>query len=330
MSDVMELYEQNGNILFILNILKKYSDEDHMLQVNDIKQLIKDEYDVDIDPRTIRRNINLLKEKFDYDIVTWSENRQGYYLIKNPDMDFEPGEIRAIIDTFSYSTFIPKSISNEVISKCKHMQNVYENEKLKDYKVYTFGAKTNNREIVKNIEDISNAIYKKKKIKFDYYKYELSPRLNNVNTGERVISPFAIVYQLQEMYVVGLKDGKNSLYTYRLDRMKNIRELKDKVTDKVTNEDIDSFVKSTVSMFGSHGEDIEIICDNTLLDNVVDLFGDSSTISRYDSNSFYLKTNKDLEGFKRYILRNLDMIKVVKPVKLKNDIDKIVMNYLKK
>jgi predicted DNA-binding transcriptional regulator YafY len=324
----MELYEQNGNILYILNVLKKYSDEDHMLQINDIKDLINEEYEVDIDPRTIRRNINLLKEKFDYDIVTWNENRQGYYLIKNPDMDFEPGEIRAIIDTFSYSTFIPKAISNEVISKCKNMQNVYENEKLKDYKVYSFGYKTSNREIVKNIEDVSNAIYNKKKIKFDYYKYELNPSLNNVNTGERIISPFAIVYQLQEMYVVGLKDGKNNLYTYRLDRMKNIKETKEKITSKVSNEDIDNFISSTVSMFGSVGEDIEIICNNVLLDNVVDLFGDSSIIKKYDSNNFYLKTNKDLEGFKRYILRNLDMIKIVKPVKLKNEIDRIVENYL--
>lgn len=326
----MELYEQNGNILYILNVLKKYSDEDHMLQINDIKDLISEEYEVDIDPRTIRRNINLLKEKFDYDIVTWNENRKGYYLIKNPDMDFEPGEIRAIIDTFSYSSFIPKSISDEVIAKCKNMQNIYENERLKDYHVYNFGTKTNNREIVKNIEDISNAIYNKKKIKFDYYKYDLNPGLNNVNTGERVISPFAIVYQLQEMYVIGIKDGKNVLYTYRLDRIKNIKETKDKVTSTITNEEIDNFIKSTVSMFGRSGEDIEIICDNTLLDNVVDLFGDSSIIKKYDNNSFYLKTNKDIEGFKRYILRNLDMVKIIKPVKLKNEIDKIVKNYLNK
>ena len=32
----MELYEKNGNILYILNILKKYSDEEHLLQIKDI------------------------------------------------------------------------------------------------------------------------------------------------------------------------------------------------------------------------------------------------------------------------------------------------------
>ena len=325
----MELYEQNGNILYILNVLKKYSDEEHMLQINDIRNYINEIYEVDIDPRTIRRNITLLKEKLDYDIVTWNDNRKGYYLIKNPDMDFEPGEIRAIIDTFSYSSFIPKSISNEIIDKCKNMQNIYENEKLKDYQVYSDSVKTSNKEIVKNIEDISNAIYNKKKITFDYYKYELNPLLKNVNTGERLLSPYAIVYQLQEMYVVGLKEGKDTLYTYRIDRMKNIKEKMDKVSDKVTHKDLNNFIKSTVSMFGSRGEDIEVICDMRLLDNVIDLFGERSIIRFVDKDHFRLRTNKDIEGFKRYILRNLDMVRVVSPLKLKKEIEEIVKNYLK-
>jgi hypothetical protein len=33
----MSLYEQNGNILYILNVLKKYSDEDHILSNKDIR-----------------------------------------------------------------------------------------------------------------------------------------------------------------------------------------------------------------------------------------------------------------------------------------------------
>ena len=326
----MELYEQNGNILYILNVLKEYSDEDHMLSIDEIKEYISDIYEVEIDPRTIRRNINLLKEKFDYDIVTWQESRRGYYLIKNPDIDFEPGEIRAIIDTFSYSTFIPKQMSREIIYKCKNMQNVYENEKLKDYKIYTTNTKIENKEIVKNIEDISSAIYNKKKIRFNYYKYELNPTLNSVNTGVRTVSPYAIIYQLQEMYVVSLKDGKKTLYTYRIDRMKNIEILDEKVNESITNDDIEKFVKSTVSMFGNSSQEIEVICDNQLLDNVVDLFGESALIKRYDNNRFKLSLNKDIEGFKRYVLTNLDMIEVIKPSELKKEIEKIINKYLNK
>ena len=208
------------------------------------------------------------------------------------------------------------------------MQNVYENERLKDYRVYSDSVKTQNREIVKNIEDITEAIYNKKKIKFDYFKYELNPRINNVNTGERKLSPYAIVYQLQQMYVVGLKEGKDTLYTYRIDRMKNIRITNEEVSNKISTDDVDNFVKSTVSMFGCTGVEIEVICDLKLLDNVIDEFGESSIIRLYDKDHFSLKINKDLEGFKRYVLRNLDMVKVIKPVKLKNEIEEIIKGYL--
>ena len=74
----MELYEQNGNILYILNVLKEYSDEDHMLSIDEIKEYISDIYEVEIDPRTIGRNINLLKEKRNspliYDFLDLNKN----------------------------------------------------------------------------------------------------------------------------------------------------------------------------------------------------------------------------------------------------------------
>ena len=40
----MDLYEKNGNILYILNVLKKYSDEDHKLSITDIRKKINEIY----------------------------------------------------------------------------------------------------------------------------------------------------------------------------------------------------------------------------------------------------------------------------------------------
>ncbi len=126
----MELYEKNGNILYILNVLKKYSDEEHILSAAEIQRKIQEIYDIQIDTRTIRRNINLLKYKLDYDISSRDDNGKGYYLNRDPETDFEPGEIRAIIDNFSYANYIVPSIAKVIIKKCKNMQTVYENEKI--------------------------------------------------------------------------------------------------------------------------------------------------------------------------------------------------------
>ena len=78
----MDLYEKNGNILYILNVLKKYSDENHKMSAAEIGRKVEEIYDVEIDPRTIRRNINLLKYKLDFDISTREENGKGYYIGK--------------------------------------------------------------------------------------------------------------------------------------------------------------------------------------------------------------------------------------------------------
>ena len=256
----MELYEKNGNILYILNVLKKYTDEEHMLSAVEIQEKIKEIYNVKIETRTIRRNINLLKEKLDYDISTRDENGKGYYINRNPDTDFEPGEIRAIIDNFSYANYIVPSIAKEIIKKCKNMQNVYENKKLVNYKIYANDSKTENMEVIKNIEDISDAIENLNKIEFEYWKYNISDKLEKKIVSKPKVTPYAIIYNKQEFYMIGIKEGQEKFYNYRLDRIKNLKQLQEKRTIKKSQSEVQEYAESLVEMFGGSKEEIEAIC----------------------------------------------------------------------
>lgn len=323
----MELYEKNGNILYILNILKKYSDEEHLLQIKDIKEKIKELYDVDIDPRTIRRNINLLKEKFGYDISTYAENKEGYYILRDPDTDFEPGEIRAIIDQFSYANYITSSVANGIIKKCKNMLNIYENEKFKDYKIIANDTKTDNIEVIKNIEDISKAIYENKKIEFTYWKYELNNGLKKVNVNTIKCSPYAIIYSMQQFYLICLKDGATIMYTYRLDRMKKLNVLDESLSKRVKPKEVENYIKTNIAMFGGDNEEIEFNCNMELLDMVIEQFGKDIILTKVDEHTFNAKVNASINGFKFFALRNLENVMIVKPSKLKDQIKKIISNY---
>lgn len=324
-------HEKNGNVIYIINILKKYSNEEHMLSITDIMKYIEDIYGVKNDRRTIERNIELLNDKLGYNIeISKIGNKNFYYLLNDPDIDFELGEIRAIIDTFSYATFIPEKISKEIINKCKNMQNIYENEKLRDYQIYSNHIKTNNMEIIKNIEDINNAIYNKKMVAFDYYKYELKPTLKYVKVDTYKVSPYTIIYSIQELYLIALKAGEKELKKFRLDRMKNIDILDTPLSKSIKENDINELIRASISMYGGKGEDIEVICDNSLLDNVVEVFGKNIEITKYDDQHFKLIMNKDIDSFKHYVLRNIEYIDVVKPKRLKTEIEKILKNYLER
>ena len=328
----MDLYEKNGNILYILNVLKKYSDEDHMLSVAEIQRKIKEIYDVKIDTRTIRRNINLLKYKLNYDISTREDNGKGYYINRDPETDFEPGEVRAIIDNFSYANYIVPNVAKEIIKKCKNLQTVYENEKLKDYQIYSVNSKTENAEVIKNIEDISNSIYNNNKIKFEYWKYEITNKLEKKIVSIPTVSPFAIVYNKQEFYFIGIKDGQDKFYHYRLDRMKNVKELNEKITIKKTKAQIKEFAESTVEMFGGPKEEIEAICNRLLLNSIFDVFGKNVTIEKISGDEENLKLIVDSNpmGFRMWAMRNIDMVEVIKPETLRNEMKEIVQKAMKK
>ena len=320
----MELYEKNGNILYVLNILKKYSNENHILSSNRIKDLIKEEYDVSIDSRTVRRNINLLIEKFNYDIEKYEENNKGYFIRRDPDIEFENGELSAILNTFAYSNFIPEKMSYEIIDKCINMMDVYEKDKYKNYKASIKNTRTENKEIIKNIEDINEAIFSKKKISFDYYRYELNKNLEYILEDTIKTSPYKLVYALQKFYLICLDEGKKELYSRRLDRMKNIKILNDKINNKFDDNEIDFFIKSNVNMLSGETEKVEIECNMSILDNVVELYGKDIKLKKISNDKFYASFYTTIKGFRYWCLRNIETVKVLSPNSLVKDIKNVM------
>ena len=322
----MELYEKNGNILYILNVLKKYSDYDHMLSTVQIQEKVKEIFNVNIDPRTIRRNINLLKYKLNYDISTREEYGKGYYINRDSETEFEPGEIRAIIDNFSYANYIVPNVAKEIIKKCKNMQTVYENAKLKDYQIYSVNNKTDNSEVIKNIEDISDSIYHKNKIKFEYWKYAITNKLEKKIVSTPTVSPYAIVYNKQELYLIAIKEGQQKFYNYRLDRIKNIQILDEKIEIKKSKNEIKEFAESSTEMFGGEKEEIEAICHIWLLDTIFDTFGTNVTIEKIPKNDEYFKLIVDTNtlGFRMWAMRNIDLVEVKRPLHLRKEMQEII------
>ena len=295
------------------------------LSISELKNKIKEIYNIDIDPRTIRRNINLLKEKFGYDISTYTDNNIGYYIERDPETDFEPGEIRAIIDTFSYSTFMAEGISKEIIKKCKNLQTIYENEKLKNYIIYSSKQKTNNIEVIKNIEDIQNSILHKNKISFEYWKYNIcGDKIKKEIVSNPTVSPYAILYDKQFFYMLAIKDGKEEFYHYRLDRMKNLVELDKKIKINKTEKQIEDYVNTYVEIYSGNEVEIKAICHKDLLGELVNNFGKNINIRPINSEQVEINLKANPVGYKFWALRNLEFMTVLEPQSLVNEINNIL------
>ena len=146
------------------------------------------------------------------------------------------------------------------------------------------------------------------------------------------VSPYAIVYSKQEFYLIGIKEGQTKFYNYRLDRMKNIKKLDEKITIKKTKNEIKDFAESSTEMFGGKKEEIEAICHIWLLDAVFDIFGKNITIEKIPDNQDYFKLLVDTNpvGFKMWAMRNIDLVEVKRPIELREEMKKIIKEAEKK
>ena len=224
------------------------------------------------------------------------------------------------------------SVAKNIIKKCKNIQTIYENEKIKDYHIYANDSKTENVEVIKNIEDISESIFKNKKIKFEYWKYAITSKLEKKIVSTPTVSPYAIVYSKQEFYLIGIKEGQTEFYNYRIDRIKNIQILEENISVKKKKSEIQEFAESSIEMFGGKKEEIEAICHIWLLDTILETFGRNVTIEKLsnDEDHFKLLVDTNTLGFKMWAMRNIDLVEVKRPLTLRNEMQDVVKNAMKK
>ncbi len=71
--------------------------------------------------------------------------------------------------------------------------------------------------------------------------------------------------------------------------MKNIEISKEKISNKFDDNEIDFFIKSNVSMLSGITQKVEIECDMSILDNVVELYGKDIKLRKLDNNRFFIQ-----------------------------------------
>ena len=100
-------------IINILDILKRYTDENHRLSQREIMDILEREYDMKVDRKAVKRNLMNLID-FGYQVEYSESIRQGkngeeeiiftdWYLEK----DFTDSELRLLIDSLLFSKHIP-------------------------------------------------------------------------------------------------------------------------------------------------------------------------------------------------------------------------------
>lgn len=310
------MYSVKNSTLLLLKVLEKYSDGEHILNSSEIEKYLMNDYNFSINRKTIKNNVNLLRE-MGYDISDFEDNGKGYYLANRL---FDTSETSMLIDVIASSKFIPKKESDDLINRLKNFQSIYSRQILDKAGIHDSNFKTKNKNVFFNTEIIKQAIVTKNKISFKYFTYNLDKKLIPRKTEKYIANPYAIVSANEHYYLVCNNDNFCDVSNFRIDFIKDIEILDEKAKDVPRNINIDEYIKHSIYMYSGDENYIELLCDNYILKDVIDRFGDEVKISKQDNEKFIALLNVNPIGLVYWIMQYLKYCEVLKPTSLRETI----------
>ena len=186
------------------------------------------------------------------------------------------------------SKFIPKERSEQMVSKIVALAGQHKAEELKRNASVEGRTKSENRQDLLIVDAINEAINAEKKIAFQYFSYNVRKQKKLRHDGERyVFSPYRLIWNGDYYYVLGYSDKHQAIGSFRVDRISARPDiLSEEAVPVPADFGVDDFLATTFRMYGSECQEVELICDNSVIDAIIDRFGTDVTIYACDMSTF--------------------------------------------
>ena len=275
--------------LCLAKILYEMTDEDHYLTTAQLIQILEEKYGIKSHRQTIKAEIELLKQfGLEIEEVKSTQNRYNLY-----GRTFDAPELKLLIDAVESSKFITASKSKELVKKISTLASEQVAATLTRNVSCEGRIKPGNERIYLIVDTINEAINSNRKISFQYFQYNVRKEQKLKHNGEPyVITPLHLIWNGDYYYMVGVYDYKQRIGNFRVDRIAKCPTiLKEEGTPAPLDFDIDDYINTTFRMFNSEHAEVELICDNEVMDSIIDRFGADVTTYANDMTSFRAVVN---------------------------------------
>lgn len=277
---------QKLKLLYLIKILSENTDEDHAMSMSEIIKAL-DNYGIQAERKSLYSDMECLSD-FGYDIIAGKGRNSGYFM---GERDFELAELKLLVDSVQSSKFITKKKSDILIKKLEALTSRHLGKELQRQVYVADRAKHNNETVYYNVSKLHDAISNNRKIDFKYSSYNLKKQKELRNGGnDYTVSPYNLVFSDDNYYLIAHYPKNEKLTHFRVDRMSDIRLSDEKRADIFgimgANFNLGEYLKNTFDMFGGDTVKVSLLCDNSLINAVVDRFGEDVFIMKNDENSF--------------------------------------------
>ena len=258
------------SILFILEILKRETNAEHRLSQQDIIRILKRDYNMEAERKSIARNINDLIDA-GYDIIY----DEGYYL---DSREFEYSELRLLIDSVLFSKNIPRTQCKKLLKKVSALTDRHFDARVKHIATMP-SAPSNNRQIFYTIEILDEAITEGKQVSFWYNEYHTDKKLHRKREERYVVNPYQIAATNGRYYLICCTDKHDNVAHYRIDHMEGAKVMEEparpirEIKGMENGLDLPQHMAEHIYMFSGESRWVTFRAKLSAVDQIIDWFG---------------------------------------------------------
>lgn len=321
---------QKFKFTYLMKIMTEKTDDEHSLTMPQILEELE-KYEVSAERKSIYEDFKDMS-KLGIDVIKEQRGRETFYHIAG--REFELAEVKLLIDAVQSAKFITQKKSKSLISKVKNFVSEHQAKQLQRQIVINDRVKTMNESVYYNVDDIHTAINQNRKIKFKYYKWDIDKKLVERHGGSYfVVSPWALLWDDENYYMIAFDDWDNKIKHYRVDKMMYIEVGNDERSGKeeFKNFDMAKYSKATFGMY--HGEKTKVCIKfaNHMCGVFIDRFGKDTLFRKIDENNSELIVDINVSPqFFGWIFSLGNDVEIVSPIEVVNELREYTKKFIMK
>ncbi len=312
----MESKGTKGRVLALLRYLDLCTDEKHPASTQEIIDKLK-EQGYTANRKTVKDDIDILIAD-GVDIIIEKSVGNKFFIGQR---DFELPELKLLIDAVSSSHFISAQKSEVLIEKLSSLASEHQRQQLAPRIFATDRIKANNTKAYYVLDQITEAIQEKKQVRFQYTDYDQDKNLILRHDGAFYeVSPYACLWNDDFYYLVAYSENKGKVITFRVDRITNLSISEVDAVPEPKDFEIEVFASQVFEMYDGNEQEVELICDNILMRNVIDQFGEDIQTEKISDTQFKATVKVSTSPtFYAWVFRFAGMMRIAGPECVRNE-----------
>lgn len=278
----IKIMVNKNRALYIFKYLWDHTDEEYPATTADIIAYLAS-LGISITRKTVAEDAAELQNS-GFDVVC-NRSRQNEYFIGTRHLEL--AELKLLVDAVQAARFISPKKSRELIEKVTGLTNPHQRESLRRSLFVDGKVKTGNEAVYYAVDILHTAIQQQKTVMFKYIEYTPQKKKRYKHGGRvYVLSPYDMVWNSDAYYVCGYSESHGKVVTFRVDRMRRPELSESVFCPRSEGYDIGKYCRRVFSMYDGADCTVELKCENSLMDDIVDRFGEQVQTGRYDSSHF--------------------------------------------